>query len=633
MKKWSLSFCLLYPSILLLSQAKPTSDPSKATAKDNFVFGAWRLAQQEYLALLKTDSTNAQYNYRTGICYLQLFEDRKKAVFYLEKAIKYKTGEKDAPFMLAKAYHLDYQFDHAIQKYNEAIASSTDQGLIERAKLYIEMCHTAKKMLENPRKNIEIKNAGPSINSVDPDYLPYIQEDHAVIYFTTRRSKGNPGYLSWDGLYTSDIFLATDKDGEWTKSRAIGGSVGTSNDEEIVGLSPDGEVMFINFFDFKTKEDVQITEKINKQFKKPESIADPVSLSNSVEISGCLTPDKQGLYFSSNRAGGKGGLDIYYSKKLPTGQWSAPVNVEELNSPYDDSYPHMVSSGQTMYFSSEGHGSMGGYDIFYCQWDTSEKKWTDIKNIGFPINTPENDYNISIDNTGRSGYISTFRKEDSMGDLDIYEVTFLDVDPRVSTVVAKLFYQAPIDYQNYQTFITCEKEGIKKKFIPEYMPDTSVWKVIERKTETVKPGSEYKTFITLEKSGVSKVYPLEKLPTDHKTYKFINIESKTVPIKDFKLALLPTQTKVYLDQGSIDLLDLKSNQKIAEFVVSSKNQRIIMALSEGKNKITIKAEGFKPLATEMSVPGKSSYEFKVDREFELIPEKKIPAVHYTKIPK
>lgn len=68
------------------------------------------------IALLQKDSTNALYNYRVGICYLQLFEDRGKAVFYLERAIKYKTTEKDAPFMLAKAYHLNYKFDEAIQK-------------------------------------------------------------------------------------------------------------------------------------------------------------------------------------------------------------------------------------------------------------------------------------------------------------------------------------------------------------------------------------------------------------------------------------------------------------------------------------------------------------------------------------
>lgn len=627
-------FFLLISLIEIEAQSKSTisQDANKSTAKDNFVFGAWRLARQEYLALLKEDSTNAQYNYRVGICYLQLFEDRNKAVHYLKKAIKYKTTEKDAPFMLAKAYHLNYEFKQAIEKYNEAISSSTDLVLIERAKLYIDMCHTAQKMVENPLKEIEIKNLGPNVNSPEPDYLPYLQEDHSVLFFTTRRTKGNPGYLAWDGLYTSDIFLTTDKEGEWSKARAIGGAVGSSNDEEIVGLSPDGEAMFINFFDFKTKEDIQWSQKINKQYKKPESMADPVSLPNSQEISACLTKDKQAVYFASNRVGGKGGLDIYFTRRLPNGGWAIPVNVEELNTPFDDAYPNIVSSGDKMYFSSEGHGSMGGYDIFSCQWDTTTKKWINIQNIGYPLNTPENDYNITFDNTGRTAYISTFRKQDSMGDVDIYEVTFLDVESRVSTVIAQLYYNAPIDYQNYQTFVFCQKNGITKKFIPEYMPDTNEWKVLERKVEILKPGLEYKTYITLQKGGIKTTYPIEKLPADHKTYEFVNIESKPLPIKDFKLALLPTHTKVYLSEGKIDLFD-DQGKKTASFNVSPNNKRVVMVLHEGSNDVKFNVEGFKSLASEIHVPGKSSYQFKLDKEFELVPLDKAPAVHYSKISK
>lgn len=616
---------------------KPTTtspqDATKSTAKDNFLYGAWRLARDEYLELLKKDSVNALYNYRAGICYLQLFEDRDKAVFYLERALRFKTTEKDAPFMLAKAYHLDYKFDQAVQKYNEAISSSTDLELIARAKLYIDMCHTAKKMIQNPLKNIRIENLGAHVNSPEPDYYPFLKDDYSELYFTTRRSKGNPGYLTWDGLYTADIFHTTDKDGEWTKAKSLGGAVSTSNDEEIVGLTPDGDVMFINFFDFKIKDDVQMADKVNKQFKKPESIPDPVSISSAQEISACFTPDKEGLYFASDRPEGKGGLDIYYTKRLPTGAWAPPINVAELNTMFDDAYPHIVRNGETMYFSSEGHGGIGGYDIYKCQWDTSTKTWTKIQNIGYPLNTPENDYNITIDNTGRHGYISTFRKEDSMGDVDIYEVTFLDVEPRVSTVVTRLYYLAPIDYKNYQTFITCEKDGVKKKFVPEYMPDTTQWKVIDRKTETIKEGMEYKTFITLEKNKVSKTYPLDKIPADYHTYTFVNIDSKLVPIKDFKLQNMPQTTKVYINDGTVTVYDDHQQKKLGEFNVSSKNKRAIMALYEGKHKATIEAEGFKDIVTDIIVPGKSSYQFKFEKEIELTPLKKPKAEHYLNLPK
>lgn len=165
------------------------------------------------------------------------------------------------------------------------------------------------------------------------------------------------------------------------------------------------------------------------------------------------------------------------------------------------------------------------------------------------------------------------------------------------------------------------------------MPDTTVWKVIDRKTETTKEGMEYKTLITIEKNKVSKVFPLEKLPLDHHTYNFVNIESKLLPIKDFKLQNMPQTVKVYLDQGTVTVYDLHQQKKQGEFNVSSKNKRAIMALYEGKHKALVQAEGFKDLSTEIYISGKSSYQFKTEKEFELIPLDKVKSVHYLSLPK
>ncbi len=621
-----LLFLLLFLKFAYLSTQTITAD--KTVAKDNFIYGNWPAALKEYLKLLEKDSNDATYNYRAGICYLQMFTDRDKAVYHLEKAVKYKVGEKDAAFMLAKAYHLNYNFDQAIVKYNEAINSSTDQNLIKRARQYIEMCNYAKKMIENPLKKIEIKNLGANVNSPEPDYTPYLDEKHSALYFSTRRSKGNPGYVAADGLVTSDIFYCTDLDGEWSKSKSMAGGISTSNDEEIVGLTPEGNTMFLNYFDFVVKDDVLISDKQGKQFKKPVLLPSPVNTSTSREYTGCYHPKEEMIFFSSDKPGGKGGLDIYYTKKIGEGIWTQPVNVEELNTPFDDAFPHIMSDGETMYFASEGHHSMGGFDIFQCKWDTTYKKWVNIENIGYPINTVENDYHIAFDNTGRTAYISSFREHDTQGDLDIYEVTFLDVEPRISTVVGKLYYLAPIDYTDYIEFVTCEKEGVKKRFVQEYLPDDT-WKIIDQKREAIKEGFEYITYITLEKDGVTKIFTLDKLPDDHKSYRFINIESKLLPKKNYKKdPSLPPHTKVYIDDGNIDAFDLRTGNKEGEYHVSKKSKRFVMALHEGEHELMIKLDGYEDLKTSVKVPGKSSYQFKIDREFQLTPKSPPAPIHY-----
>ncbi len=627
---------LSLPIFKVNAQVNPQQQPGdKAAAKDNYLYGDWKAAMLEYETLLKKDSTNATYNYRAGICYLQTYTNRKKAIEHLEKAIKYKVSEKDAPFMLAKAYHLDMQFDMAIEKYKVALKTTVDPNLINRAKLYVQMCENGKKMVANPLKNIKIENLGPDINSPEPDYYPFIDEVQSTLFFSTKRSKGNSGYLAWDGLYSSDIFISNEKDGKWGKPRTIGGAVGTPQDEEIVGLTPDASHLIINFFDFIIKDDIMVSEKQGKQYKKPELFSLLIDNPATKETSGCFLPDKKTLYFSSTRAGGKGGIDIWMSKKLPTGDWSDPINLDYLNTEWDDAFPHVSSDGNTMFFASEGYESMGGYDIYKCQWDTATKKWINIKNMGYPINSVFNDYNISMDITGRTGYISTFRKENSVGDLDIFEVTFLNVEPRISSVIGKLYYSVPIDYNDYQEFITYEKNGVKKRFVPTYLPDTLQWKFIKKEKEMLKPGTEYKSFVTVKKGETTKVFSTEKIPTDIKGYEFVNIDHKLSPIKNYqpKSSSLPKETRIFFSEAFIKVFEKESNKKVGEYRPNPANNRFLMALSEGNYILKIEADGFKPEELSLSVLGKSSYKFQFEKDFPLTPIKAPESINYTEIPK
>ena len=618
-------------SLLAQTTTDAGAESSKSDAKDNFSYGDWKAAMKEYEDLMVAEPDNPKYNYRAGICYLQTYINKKKAIEYLEKAVEVGSTEKDVRFMLAKAYHLTNQFDKAIAKYKLAIEHSNDEYLSERAKLYMEMCETAKKLIKNPIQNIEIKNLGEDINSPEPDFVPYVQQDQEELYFTSKRNKGNQGYLAWDGLYTEDIFVCKDKNGEWSKARSIGGAVGTSHDDEIVGLTPAGDMMFIDFFDFETEDEILASEKVGKQFKQPFHLNENINRKGSKQISACIDPVTKNLYFASDMEGGKGGLDIYTAKMLPTGQWGIPEPVEELNTPWDEAFPHVTADGSKMYFASEGHGSMGGFDVFRCVKDPLSGKFVHIENIGYPLNTSDNNFHISYDKTGRNAYFSMYREEDSFGDLDIYEVTFLDIEPRITIVTGSLYEEIPIDYNEYEDFLFLEKNGETKKFTTDYVPDTlSQWKVVNRNRVPKKPGFKYSAILSFEKNGEIKKFSADNLPDDIDSYTFKDVEVKIFPDKNAKPPPKdgPKIHKKTITTANIKVYPKGSDVLYGEYASNPKNGRFVMALPEGEYHVVIESDHHKKADIPFRVMGKSSYSQMIKQGFKLEPLKEKKAIYY-----
>ncbi len=602
-----------------------SNESSKGEAKDNFVYGNWKGAIEEYTTLLTQEPNNPTYLYRLGISYLETFDKRAFAIKHLEAAIKAKCTEKDVHFMLAKAYHRDHQFDKAIKKYEAALTHSDNHALTMRAKLYIEMCHTAKKMVKHPLKNIQIKNMGPSINSPSLDYGPYVDEHESALYFTSTRQKGNGGYLNWNGRYTKDIFLSKEKNSHWYKAKSIGGNIGTSHDEEIVGLSVDGLDLFTNFTEAKTKNDLQHAIKKGKQFSKNKSFSEDLNVPGTTELSGCLSEDKNTLYFASDRAG-KGGLDIFYSRKLPDGTWGLETPLEEVNTPWDDAYPHLLSGDSVLYIASEGLGSMGGFDIFKFTLNKKTNKWENPQNIGYPINTVDDNFHLAIGKTGRTGYFSAFDPKDSTegcGELDLYQVTFLDIKPRVSTVVGSLYEEAPIDYNSYQEFYLMSDDSGKttKRFPPEYQPPTdSIWAHIEKKKTVVKPGFKYVFAITLEKQGEQKSFNSKKLPEDLDTWRFISVKTNLIPDKTYKKPSknAPKFEEKPIKDAFVEILYKETGDLYGEYQLSPKSGNFVFPLTEGKDFIAhIKADGFKEASIEFAAPSLASYKEYTTQKFKL----------------
>ncbi|HCQ28669.1 MAG TPA: hypothetical protein DIU39_00170, partial [Flavobacteriales bacterium] len=198
--------------------------------------------------------------------------------------------------------------------------------------------------------------------------------------------------------------------------------------------------------------------------------------SKYTEIAAAISPDGNAIYFASHRPGGYGGVDIYVSRKLPNGKWAKAQNLgPTINTAFDEDFPNISPDGKTLYFSSKGHTSMGGYDIFKASWDPVKRIWVGVKNIGYPINTPEDNMNFRISENGRTGYISAVRA-DTKGDLDIYSVTFNEVEPKY-TVLKGYIYATDSTQKITEVYISVVDNETGEVF-GEYLPNPNTGRYV-----------------------------------------------------------------------------------------------------------------------------------------------------------
>jgi hypothetical protein len=175
-------------------------------------------------------------------------------------------------------------------------------------------------------------------------------------------------------------------DETWSNATNAGIPLNTYVQDATVGLSPDGESMII----YRTAAglvsgDLFETRKQDGLWQVPALMTDQIN-SAAHEPSASIAPDGHEIYFTSDRPGGFGGRDLYRIRRLPNGEWSMPLNLgPTVNTPYDEDAPFLHSDGVTLFFSSTGHNTMGGYDIFKTQCiDPDMNGWTEPENMGYP---------------------------------------------------------------------------------------------------------------------------------------------------------------------------------------------------------------------------------------------------------
>jgi outer membrane protein OmpA-like peptidoglycan-associated protein len=373
-----------------------------------------------YLDVLASDPENVEANFYAGVCYLNTSYHRR-ALPYIRKAYQKDPAiHSDIEYLLGEAYQYNNEFNEAIASYqlHKQHYRGKDPKELPRVDRKIEECRNGLRYIQNPVR-VVIKNFGEEVNSRFPDYAPVISSNESVMFFTSRREGSLGGFLApEDGLPYEDIYVTFNVNGKWTPARNVGPSINTESHDACIAVSADGKQLFI-YRDTNNGDIYASTllDSVSYRWSTPESLGGNVNTKYQ-EPSVSMTADNQVIYFSSDRPGGMGGLDIYVSRRGRDGQWGEAVNLgAPINTPEDDDAPFIHPDGQTLYFSSRGHSTMGGYDIFKCYLENG--KWTEPENLGFPINTADDNTYFVLSADNRHGYYASVYEE-GLGEKDIY---------------------------------------------------------------------------------------------------------------------------------------------------------------------------------------------------------------------
>ena len=279
----------------------------------------------------------------------------------------------------------------------------------------------------------KIENAGEAINSVASEYYPTMTIDGKQLVIT-RRTRGSSD---------EDFFVSVRKDGKWETAIPLEGKINTGYKEGGQQISPDGEWMVFTGKDYPEgfgSFDIYIAYLTNNGWSERQNLGAAIN-TEYWESAPCLSPDKKYLYFASDRPGGYGGSDIYVSTRMANGKWSLPQNLgSTINTGGDESCPFIHADNETLYFNSNGHEGFGGTDLFLSKKSTNG--FLIPQNLGFPINTINDEGSLFVTADASTGYFASDRS-DTKGGLDIYVIQLgTNIQPSTTSWVEGRVYDS-----------------------------------------------------------------------------------------------------------------------------------------------------------------------------------------------
>ena len=380
-----------------------------------------------------SDTTNIKANFEAGHLHLETIKKDLAVKYFLRIANQDPDYRFDLNFWIGQSLQYGLEFDKALKYYTQyrqkLISKPNYQGKdkveLKEVERKIKECENGIEFVANP-KNFSIVNIGREINSEFDDYGPVLNESESELVFTTRRRDDNLNEnVAEDNKPWEDIFTTTKSGGKWARAKNIGSIINTKFNDSNLALSADGKTLYIYKDD--GNGDIYVSERLaDGTWGVPDALPGIIN-SSYREASVSVTENGDILYFASERPGGLGGSDIYVCTKDSKGEWSKVKNLgSSINTELDEDGPFIDYDGKSLYFSSRGRKGMGGYDIYKSTLiNLDRNEWSEPENLGFPINTPDDDVYFVNSKDGKRAYYASIR-DDGMGYTDIYMITTPD---------------------------------------------------------------------------------------------------------------------------------------------------------------------------------------------------------------
>ncbi|MES2679455.1 MAG: hypothetical protein V4635_06195 [Bacteroidota bacterium] len=420
---------ILYTGLALIFLSSICSGQSDVKKnKKTFQQAERAFERADYLTAFQLYKENLKFNaadytaaYKSGLSLFNINKTDTGALSYFNRA---QDQVPEAHFYIGRIHLLRGESEKALQEFRH-FKNNNKEINIPNSEVdnYIRQCEIA--MTGEREKNFyTVKNVGNGINTKYPEYVPLIWNLNGSLIFTSRRSNDKFPSLDPYGQFYEDIYVAGREGDGWLTPLLLGDSLNTATHDACVAFSADGtELIIYRTDEQQTGGDLYLTKYLNQSWSTPVKLGPEIN-SEYLETSACFSAYGNEIIFSSNRPGGLGGRDLYRVIKFMNGRFSLPVNLGPLiNTAEDEDAPFLDKNDNTLYFSSRGHNSMGEYDIFKAAYNTNTNTWSDVENMGQPVNSTNDDIYFIKQEDANRGYF-TSRREGGYGDADIYEVNF-----------------------------------------------------------------------------------------------------------------------------------------------------------------------------------------------------------------
>lgn len=422
MRRYLFLSILVFRGLIIFSQTtnvsnwRPSERDSMSEAFQLFETKNYSKALPIFEMFHKAHPSEFFIKYCYGVCALSRADKHEEALNLLLQIYKKNRRIEDIDYHLGKANHLNYKFDEALNIISSSNIKGKDNfsdSTMSQVQLLKQYCVNAKILVAKPTDAV-MTNIGNAINTTDDEDIPLLAADESALIFN--RSDADPSNKNM--ISNAGVYLSVKENNAWLKPALI--NKGGVNDKAIA-LSPDGLTLFIYHEDPSGNGDIFRSDFDYFEWSVPARVK---GINTSSWEGGCsITADGKTLYFCSNRPGGLGGKDIYRATLQEDKSWG---NIENLgpnvNTSSDEESPFIHADGINLFFSCNGRTSMGGYDIFQARWNAAEGKFNEAQNLGYPLNTPDDDLFYTLSADGNTGYYASGKKGGE-GRKDIYKTS------------------------------------------------------------------------------------------------------------------------------------------------------------------------------------------------------------------